>query len=176
MNKKSHYLLILLLAIGSMSFAQSTAELKDTALRDAKIYCKAKQKLDHETVIKHTHPLVIAYRGGSEKAKTSLKTSYDTFRNTKSMAYEKSDVKMVSDVIEESGEYRCYVECFDQIKRDNSRTKSKNYLIGSYDANANIWTFFNARQLKGEMGSITFKDFKTKMDIPNDEVVRKRLK
>lgn len=176
MIKKASYLLLaLLLMLSSSSFAQTKEELKASALRDAKLYSKAKVKLDYETVIKHTHPSIINGSGGKAKVLENLKTSYASFKSNNKTAYEKSNVKSVSNVVFENGEYRCLVESYDQIKKDNARTKSKNHLIGTYNDAAKIWVFFKARELKGEMGNVFFPDYKTSLDIPKDVVTRKRF-
>ncbi len=175
MNKKTPYLLVLLMVISSFSFAQTTEELKASALRDAKIFNKAKLKLDYETVVKHTHPNVIETNGGKAKTLASLKKTYAKFKKNRTWAYEKASAKNVSDVVFENGEYRCFIENYDQIKRDNARTKSKNYLLATYNATAKIWCFVKARELKGEKGAIIFPDYKTNLNIPKDVVTRKRL-
>ena len=175
MNKKTPYLLILLMVISSFSFAQTQEELKETVLRDVKIFNKAKLKLDYETVVKHTHPNVIETNGGKAKTLASLKETYAKFKKNRTWAYEKASAKNVSDIVFENGEYRCFIENYDQIKRDDTRTKSTNYLLATYNANAKIWCFVKARELKGEKGTVIFPEYKTSLDIPKDVVTKKRL-
>ena len=61
MNKITLSLLMLLLFCSSITFSQSKEELKESALRDAKITCAATLKMDFETVLKHTYPPIFKY-------------------------------------------------------------------------------------------------------------------
>lgn len=175
MNKITSIILTLLICISSVSFSQSTEELKSLALKDAKTTSKATLAMDFETVIKHTYPAVIDVMGGKENAITLIKTTFETMK-TQGFVFERADVKRISDIIKEQGEYRCYVENYNQMKMNDMLIKSKSYLLGIYNEDAKIWYFLEAKQLKNQqMMDVVLPNFETALVIPDDEVTTEKI-
>lgn len=166
---------MLLISVGSISFAQNKETLKASALRDAKITSEATLNLDFETVFKHTYPSIIDVMGGKEKALELLKTAFDTMKS-QGLVFEKAEVKQVSDIVFEDEQYRCYVEGFNQMKMRNLRIKSKSYLLGIYNADEDIWYFLEAEKLKNEaLINMILPNFKTSLNIPDDEMTTEEI-
>ncbi len=166
---------MLLIFISSISFSQSTEELKEWALRDAKITSEATLKMDFETVLKHTYPSVVEVMGGKENGIQLIKTTFETMK-TQGFVFEKAEVIDVSDIIKENGEYRCYVENYNQMKMNDMRIKSKSFLLGIYNQEAKIWYFLEAKQLKNsQMMDMVLPNFKTNLNIPDDEVTTEKI-
>ncbi len=170
MNKVSTTILMLLLFYGSISFAQSTEELKASALRDAKIASQATLKMEFGKLLKYTYPKILELMGGEEKAIELLSTTFNTMKEN-GFVFEKADILGVSDVVFEDDQYRCYIEGFNQMVMDGKRIKSKSYLFGVYNSEAKFWYFLEAKQLKNEaMINMVFPNFKTSLKIPDDEI------
>ena len=161
---------MLLLFCSSISFAQSTEELKESALRDAKIASQATLKMDFEKVLDYTYPSILELMGGKEKAIELLNSTFNTMKES-GFVFEKSDILEVSDVVFEDDQYRCYIEGFNQMIMSGKRMKSKSYLFGIYNSEAKFWYFMEAKQLKNEaMMNLVFPNFKTSLEIPDDEM------
>ncbi|MEW4922342.1 hypothetical protein [Algibacter sp. 2305UL17-15] len=175
MHKITSILLMLLISVSSISFAQTKEELKKFALRDAKITAEATLKKDFETVFKHTYPTIIKVMGGKEKALELLKTTFKKIEE-QGLIFEKSDIISVSEVVFEDDQYRCYVESLNQIKMNNMRIKSKSYLLGIYSEDKKIWYFLEAEKLKDKaMEEMILPNFKTGLNIPKDEVTTEQI-
>lgn len=175
MNKTMAILVMLLISISSITFAQTKEELKTSALRDAKITSAATLALDFETVFKHTYPNIIEVMGGKEKALKLIKTAFDSMKE-QGMVFEKVEIKHVSDVIFEEGQYRCYIEGYNQIRTDDMRVKSKSFLFGIYNDKDKIWYFLEAEKLKNKgLTDMILPNFKTSLEIPNDEVTTEQI-
>jgi hypothetical protein len=176
MNKQLSIFLMLLLFGSSISFGQDLAELKEFALRDAKISSEAALKMDFETVLKYTHPGVIKLMGGKEKGLELIKSIFEKMMS-QDFVFEKADVIGASDVVFEQNEYRCYIEGFNQMTMNGVRTKSKSYLLGIYNTTDKFWYFIEAKQLKNEaLFNMVFTDFKTSLVIPDDDMTTEPVK
>ncbi|WP_372936257.1 hypothetical protein, partial [Seonamhaeicola sp.] len=79
MNKFYKTLVVLLLVSG-VTFAQSTKNLKEYALRDANIVSAATLKYDFETIFKYTLPSVIDMMGGKEKGIELIESTFDKMK------------------------------------------------------------------------------------------------
>ncbi len=166
---------MLLLFCNSISFAQTTEELKTSALRDAKITSSATLKMDFETVFKHTHPNIIKLMGGKEKGIELLKNTFETMK-TQGFVFEKADILGVSDIVFEQEKYRCYIEGFNQMTMNGMRIKSKSYLLGIYNKEDKIWYFIEAKQLKNKaMLDMVLPNFKTSLVIPKDDMQTEKI-
>lgn len=174
MNKLTKTAVILLM-FSRITFAQTTEELKASALRDAKITTEATLKFDFETVFKHTYPTVIDMMGGHEAGIALLKSTFDNMK-TEGFEYEKADIINVSDIVFEQDEYRSCIESYNQMKIGAMRIKAKSYLLGIYNSEKEIWYFLEAKQLKNPaMADMILPDFKTELNIPDDEMTTEQL-
>ncbi len=175
MNKLHSRFLMLLIFCSGISFAQSTEELKASALRDAKITSEATLKMDFETVFKHTYPSIIELMGGKEKGIELLKTTFATME-TQGFVFEKADILGVSDIVFEQEKHRCYIEGFNQMKINGMRIKSKSYLLGIYNSEDKIWYFIEAKQLKNQaMLDMVLPNFETSLVIPEDDMQTEKI-
>ncbi|WP_246040897.1 hypothetical protein [Flavivirga rizhaonensis] len=175
MNKTISTALMLLLFCGSISFAQSTEELKASALRDAKIASQATLKMDFDKLLDYTYPSILELMGGKEKAIDLLKSTFDSMKED-GFVFEKAEILGVSDVVFEDDQYRCYVEGFNQMIVSDKRIKSKSYLFGIYNSEAKFWYFMEAKQLKNEaMMDLVFPNFKTSLKVPEDEMTTEEI-
>ncbi|TGV03872.1 hypothetical protein EM932_04685 [Flavivirga rizhaonensis] len=166
---------MLLLFCGSISFAQSTEELKASALRDAKIASQATLKMDFDKLLDYTYPSILELMGGKEKAIDLLKSTFDSMKED-GFVFEKAEILGVSDVVFEDDQYRCYVEGFNQMIVSDKRIKSKSYLFGIYNSEAKFWYFMEAKQLKNEaMMDLVFPNFKTSLKVPEDEMTTEEI-
>ncbi len=166
---------MLLLFCGSICFAQSTKELKEWALRDAKIASQATLKMDFDKVLDHTYPSALELMGGREKALDLIKATFSTMKEN-GFVFEKADVLGVSDIVFEDNQYRCYIEGFNQMVMSGMRIKSKSYLLGIYNSEEKFWYFLEAKQLKNEaMVNKVLPNFKTSLEIPDDEMTTEEI-
>lgn len=167
---------VLLLFISGFITAQSTEELKQSAIRDAKAAANASLKLDYETILKYTHPSIVEVSGGKDYL---IKAMSDMFDNMKKQGFvfEKAEVIEVTNVLEEDGEYHCLVRNNNQMVISGMRIKSKSHLFGFYDAEKKQWYFLEAEKLKNkDLVNQLLPDFKTTINIPNDEVTTEEIK
>lgn len=170
MNKTLSVVFLFLL-LSSPFYSQT----KKDALKDAKIVAKATLELDINTVLEHTFPSILDIMGGKEKAKDLIKTAFDTMKQ-QGFVFEKAEVVSVSDIVEEQGEYRCYVENFNQMKIGDTRIKSKSFLLGIYDKENKRWLFLEADEMKNKaLLEQILPGFKTSLKIPEDEVKTEKI-
>ncbi|WP_158655213.1 hypothetical protein [Flavivirga eckloniae] len=175
MNKIKLTFLMLLLCCSSISFAQTNEELKASALRDAKIASQATLKMDFDKVLDYTHPNALKIMGGKEKAMELIETTFSTMKEN-GFVFEKADVLGVSEIVFEDNEYRCYIENFNQMVFNGMRIKSKSYLLGIYNSEANFWYFVEAKELKNKaMMDKVFPNFKTSLKIPEDSTTSEKI-
>ncbi|MFK7832158.1 MAG: hypothetical protein AB8B52_02670 [Winogradskyella sp.] len=170
---KLHKILVLVLIVTSFNvFAQN----KTDALRDAKATSKATLDMDFDTLLKHTLPSVIDMMGGKDAALTLLKTTLEGMK-LQGFVFEKADIKGVSEIVKEQGQFRCIVEGFNQMKMSEQRISSKSYLLGIYNETEKFWWFVETKQLKNEtLVNKILPDFETALDIPEDEVTAEAIK
>jgi hypothetical protein len=166
MSNSKKLLLLILICLNLNAFSQT----KEDALRDAKITSKATLEMDFETVLNHTFPKVIDIMGGKEAALTLLNSTFKSMK-TQGFVFEKADILSASEIVKEQGQYRCIIEGYNQMKMESQRIKSKSYLLGVYNEAESYWWFMEAKQLKNkEMLDQVLPNFKTQLDIPEDEV------
>ncbi len=159
-------MLVVLLVSSASVFSQN----KEDALSDAQITSKATLEMDFKTVLKHTLPKVVDMMGGEDAALTLLESTFDTMK-AQGFKFEKADIISVSEIVEEQGQYRCVIEGYNQMKMANQRIKSKSYLLGIYNETDGFWWFLEAKQLKNKaMLDMVLPEFKTSLDIPDDDV------
>lgn len=91
---KIYCLLIVLICGQSFLWSQT----KEDALRDAKIAASSTLSGDFKTLIKYTHPKVITFMGGEEKALNVIKSSFASMTE-QGFVFEKADVLNVSDIV-----------------------------------------------------------------------------
>jgi len=152
------------------------SQTKDDALRDAKITSKATLEMEFETVLKHSLPAVVDMMGGKDAALNILTSTFDGMK-TQGFVFEKADIISVSDIVEEQGQYRCFIEGFNQMKMSGQRIKNKSYLLGIYNDSGNYWWFIEAKQLKNKaMVDQILPDFKTSLEIPEDDMQMEPIK
>ncbi len=170
MNKT--FITVLLFLLVSSPFYSQT---KKDALKDAKIVAKATLELDINTVLEHTFPSILDIMGGKEKAKNLLKTTFDGMIQ-QGFVFEKAEVVSVSDIVEEQGEHRCYVENFNQMKIGDTRIKSKSFLLGVYDKKNKKWLFLEAKEMKNKvLFEQILPGFKTNLKIPENEIKTEKI-
>ena len=170
MNKIKIVLILVLLNL-NIGYSQT----KEEALRDAKITSEATLNQDFKTVLKHTLPKVLELMGGQEQAIPMLKKTFEDL-NAQGFTFEKADILAVSDIIFEQEQHRCIVEGFNVMKMNNTRVKSKSFLLGVYNSEEKFWYFIEAKQLKNpNMLNMIFTDFQTKLEIPEDELTTEAI-
>ncbi len=171
----SFKILMLLLLCSNIFFSQTNEELKEWALRDAKITSEATLKMDFETVFKHTYPSILTIMGGKEKAMNLVKATFTSMKE-QGFVFEKADILSVSDVVFENNEYRCYIEGYNQMKMNGMRIKSESYLLGIYSNDKKIWYFLEAKKLKDKaLLDKVLPNFKTNLKIPDDVMTTEQL-
>lgn len=165
-----------LLLCSNISLSQTNEELKSSALRDARVTSAATLAKDFNVVLNHTHPTVVNFMGGQEKALELVEQAFSGME-AQGLVFEKADVIAVSNVVFEQGEHRCYVENFNQFSMNGTRIKSKSFLLGFYDAEKSIWYFIEAAKTKDSaLMDELFPEFKTSMLIPDDETTTEQIK
>jgi hypothetical protein len=170
-----HKLSFLLFFVLFTSFSQSTELLKQRALRDAKIAAEATLNSDYSLLLKHTYPPIIDMMGGKENALSTIKAAMSGMQD-QGMVFEKAEVVSVSNIVDDDGEYRCYVEGKNQIKMPGIRIKSKSFLLGIYDQEKAIWYFLEAEKLKNKaLADRILPNFKTALVIPKDTVETEKI-
>lgn len=166
-NYKSFLTLITLLLLSSSVFCQT----KDQALRDAKITAEATVAGDFKTVLKHTYPPILEMMGGKTKAEELIEETFADMK-TQGFSFDKAEVVNVSKIVNEQGQYRCYVQNNNEMRMGDTKIKSKSFLLGIYNEDEKFWYFLEAEKLKNKlMADKILPDFKTSLDIPDDEMV-----
>jgi len=172
MNSKLNFLLAFLFFSNCLLFCQT----KESALRDAKTISEATLKMDFKTVLKHTYPSIVELMGGNEKAVELLVTTFDSMKE-QGFVFEKADVINVSEIVKEQDQYRCVIEGFNQMKFNGMRMKSKSFLLGIYNEDKAYWYFLEAKQLKNTaLVEQILPNFKTELNIPDDEMTTEEIK
>ncbi|QHI37547.1 hypothetical protein IMCC3317_29270 [Kordia antarctica] len=174
MIKKITFLLFVFCA--TQVFSQDMKGLKASAARDAKAATEATLKEDFKTLLTYTHPNILDAAGGADVMESYLKTTF-TQMKANGFAYEKVETKSVSDVVKEQGEYRCYVENYNQMRMKDKRIKSTSYMLGFYNETTKKWTFVEAKEMK-DTGTIIayFPDFETSLKIPENTMKMEDIK
>ncbi len=158
---------VVVLFVTFSAYSQNIA-LKKSALRDAKIAAEATLNSDFDLLLKHTYPPIIEVMGGKENALSIIKAAIKGMKE-QGMVFEKAEVVSVSDIVNDDGEYRCYVEGNNQIKMPGMRIKSKSYLLGIYNEEQKFWYFLEAEKLKNKaLADKVLPNFKTALVIPPD--------
>tara|TARA_R110002073_G_scaffold123234_1_gene266761 strand:+ start:56613 stop:57113 length:501 start_codon:yes stop_codon:yes gene_type:complete len=151
------------------------SQTKEEVLRDAKITSKATLNSDFKTVFKHTYPPIIKLMGGEDTALSLVKGAFDSMKE-QGLSFEKADVISVSKIIEEQGQYRCYVENNYEMKMPGVKIISKSYLLGIYDKDKKIWYFLEADKLKNSsLVDQILPDFKTSLNIPENDMKTEKI-
>ncbi len=165
---------LLLIGLITVSF-NGYSQTKEDALNDAKITSKATLNMDFKTVLKYTPPKIVNIMGGEDAALNLMNTTFDNMK-TQGFEFEQADVLSVSEILQEQGEYRCYIEGYNQMKMGDQRIKSKSYLFGIYNEKGQHWWFMEAKQLKNKaMLEQLFPGFETELNIPEDEVTTETI-
>ena len=168
-------LLIVLCLFFIQGYSQTNEQLKASALRDAKIAANATLNADFDLLLKHTYPPIIEMMGGMENALSTIKMAMSGMKE-QGMVFEKAEVVSVSDVVNDDGQYRCYIEGKNHIKMPGIRVKSKSFLLGIYDKEKAIWYFLEAEKLKNKaLADRILPNFKTSLVIPDDEVATEKI-
>jgi len=171
MNKFKKILLIVIVATSVNVFSQT----KTDALRDAKIISKATLNMDFETVLNYTLPSVLDMMGGKDAALNVIKATFEGME-TQGFVFEKANINGVSEIVKEQGQYRCVIEGYNQMIMSGQRVSSKSYLLGIYNEADNFWWFIEAKQLKNDaLVDKILPNFKTKLDIPEDDLKVEKL-
>ncbi|MDJ0646816.1 MAG: hypothetical protein QNJ57_12610 [Flavobacteriaceae bacterium] len=158
---------VVVLFVTFSTYSQNNS-LKKSALRDAKIAAEATLNSDFDLLLKHTYPPIIEVMGGKENALSIIKAAMKGMKE-QGMVFEKAEVVSVSDIVNDDGEYRCYVEGNNQIKMPGMRIKSKSYLLGIYNEEQKFWYFLEAEKLKNKaLADKVLPNFKTELVIPPD--------
>ena len=174
MIKKITFLLLIFCATNV--FSQDMKALKASAMRDAKAATDATLKLDFKKLLIYTHPSILEAAGGADVMEEYLKTTFSQMQ-ANGFVYEKVETKSVSDVVKEQGEYRCYVENYNQMKMKDKRIISTSYMLGFYNETAKKWTFVEAKEMKATGAIIAyFPDFKTSLAIPENTMKMEDIK
>lgn len=175
--KKVFVSLTMFLMVG-VGFSQDKdlETLKASALKHAQATSKATLDGDYRTVLQYTHPGILEIMGGMDSALALLENTFAGMKE-QGFSFEKAEVVSVSDIVFEQEEYRCYVECFNQMKFNGMRIKSKSYLLGIYNQEVDIWYFLEAKQLKNTLlANEVLPDFETNLVIPDDVMETEEIK
>lgn len=169
----SYFLIIVLFSISS--FSQSKKELKESAIRDAKITAKATLNSDFETVLKHTYPSILKLMGGKKQAISFIKTTFDDMKK-QGFVFEKANFISISDIIEEQNQIRCFIENENVMKMPTMRIHSKSFLLGIYNKEQKIWYFLEADKLKNKaIADQVLPNFKTSLNIPSNKITTTKI-
>ena len=164
-------LMMALLLLGSVfSFAQTEDELKSLAIAQAKETSQAMLDQDYKTIVKYTHSNIADMMGGKDKMLTTIEASMSGMEEA-GVSFDKSEIGELLAFKKEDGEYRCLIESYlvMTMKLQKKRISKKSSLFGFYDAEAKHWTFVEANSISGPAGKQFFPDFKTNIEIPEDE-------
>jgi len=160
----------------TLTIALGFAQTKEDALKDAQMAAEGTLSEDFDTVLKYTLPEIIEVMGGKENAKNTIVQTYDTMKS-QGFKIEKAEILEVSEIVKEQGQSRCLVKSYNVMVMSGQRLKSTSHLLGIYDDNAKHWKFIEAKQLKNPgLTSQILPDFKTEMEIPEDEVDMEPIK
>lgn len=150
------------------TFAQTKVELKKSAIKDAQAACDATLKKDFKKLLSYTHNNILKAAGGENAMVNYLES---TFKQMEANGFEylKAETKFTSDVVEEQGEFRCYVENYNEMKMVDKKIISTSYMLGFYNKKEKKWKFVEAKEMKST-GSIIeyFPNFETSLNIPEN--------
>ena len=162
--------LLLFVFCATQVFSQDMKALKSSAMKDAQAACDATIKSDFKTLLTYTHTNVLNAAGGSEVMESYLKSTFDQMI-ANGFVYEIAETKSVSDIVNEQGVYRCYVQNYNVMKMNDKRITSTSYMLGFYNEKLKKWTFVEAKEMKGNGAVIQyFPDFKTSLEIPENTI------
>ncbi|UZO81834.1 hypothetical protein NBT05_05055 [Aquimarina sp. ERC-38] len=162
-------LLLLLLAYHS-TYAQNKEDLKALAQSQAQQVLDATIDQDAPTLLRFTHPKILKKYG--KKELKGLITDVFKAMEEGHIRIEKSEVTEVSELVKEQGEYRCLVKNQIRMSASNQIVAIKSAMIGFYDDGNQQWNFIESSKLtKDPETQNLFSDFKTSLEIPEDEQV-----
>lgn len=147
------------------------AQTKESALADAKITAQATLKGDFKTVLDYTHPNVLKASGGIDVLLPQVEKMMEEMKTNQGFVFKKAEVSEVSKIVEEQGEYRCFVKNLNVMEISGQTYKSTSYLMGFYLDDGDHWVFVEAEKMKNPLQvQAFFPNFKTDLDIPKDTV------
>lgn len=163
---RSKIIVLLLFITVSSVFGQT----KESAIKDAKTIAEATLKKDFNTVLNYTHPNILEATGGIDVMLPQIEEMFSKME-AEGFKFVKAEVLSVSDIIEEQGESRCYVQNLNIMEISGQTYKSNSYLLGFYLKGAKHWVFVEAEKMKSpQTVEAFFPDFKTNLDIPDDSI------
>lgn len=176
MNRRIILTILSFVSIAVFSQEMDLEALKKTAFVNAQTTSKATLDGDYNTVLKYTLPSVVEIMGGMESAVASIEEIFKGMKE-QGFAFEKAETIGVSDIVFEQDQYRCFVECHNQMKFNGMRIKSKSYLLGVYNPDEDFWYFLEAKQLKNlVLADAVLPDFETSLEIPDDIMETEEIK
>lgn len=147
------------------------AQTKESALADAKITARATLQGDFKTVLDYTHPNVLEASGGIDALLPQIEKLMEDMKTNQGFVFKKADVLEVSEIVQEQGEYRCFVKNLNVMEISGQTYKSTSYLMGFYVPNAEHWVFIEAEKMKNAQArELFFPDFESDLDIPEDSL------
>ncbi|GAA4109505.1 hypothetical protein GCM10022393_06130 [Aquimarina addita] len=161
------YILLLFLVSGS-AFSQNINGLKKSALKDAKALSEASMEKDVNTIVKYTHPK-IAKKYNEKQLREGIEEVYRTMSAQK-IKIISSKVDKLADIRKEGKEYRCLVTNTIKMDFNGRKVTLKSSLFGFYNKKEDQWHFIESDKLLNDPETKDiFSDFKTEIDIPQDE-------
>lgn len=158
---KKHLLIILLLVVTAInSFAQQSAQIKAAA----QVMGKATINSDYKTVVKYTHPKLLAVVGGSEKMLSLIKQSLEQVKS-QGVKIESVTMGEPSKVVTiGSGLYSTLLQTVVVKMKDQKVSNTSTILANSTDKGKN-WTFVDAGGMSDDQLKQLFPEVIGKLQI-----------
>jgi hypothetical protein len=160
-NMKKHLVILLLLAVTAIStFAQQSAQIKSAA----QLMGKATINGDYKTIVKYTHPKLLAMAGGSEKMQSLIKQS---LAEVKSQGVKIESVTMgepTKVVTIGNGLYSTLLQTVVISSHNQKLSNTSTVLANSTDKGKN-WTFVDAGGMSDEQLKQLFPEIAGKLKI-----------
>ena len=119
----------------------------------------------YDTVVKYTHPNIVALAGGEDALLSMLKIQMAEIEN-QGVTIDQIEVGDSIVAKRYKDEYHALVPKMMTMSMDGQRIMMKSYLFGFSDAEGMDWTFVEADELTSPMGANLFPDFETNIEIP----------
>jgi hypothetical protein len=142
--------------------AEKDAELVQSDLRTL---LAAMYGGDVDTVLRYTHPAVIAVTGGEEQARKSIQEAGAKIREL-GMQHESVTFPRPPDFLEGGGRRFAVVPTLSIVSANGQRIESLNYQLGVLEPDAKGWTYIEGSRIDKENVQSLFPGFPADYEFP----------
>jgi hypothetical protein len=145
-----------------------TFQLSSEAARvqqDVQVIVDAMYDGDVDTIIRYTHPAVIAMMGGMDATRKRLEHFTVTFKST-GIRLESLTFPKPPEFLEGGGRRFVVVPTLSIVSGNGQRVESLNFQFGVLEPNATEWTYIEGSRVRKEMVQSLFPGFPATYEFP----------